>query len=209
MDARLLVGVVLVIIAIASATLPSAVAIRAGEIVLNPSHAPSGALVTFEGLGWDVTIYTDEGGVATSRIVAGEPVKVDRYAVCEIKNRHGVYEPVGNFKVANVPAGTYLVRVTVNPDGVSAEQEFTVDTATTLAIATSTTVQDSSTTTQTSPTATATITVVPVTKTILTTEVVTIRKEEPQNQSLLLIAIVAVVGLVAVALTTIVMRRTR
>ena len=182
------------VVSIATTAIPTATTGRVGEIVLNPTHAPPGTLVTFEGVGWNLTPVVEY--LITTCIVSGEPVKVDRYAVCEIKSRRGVYEPVGSFKVANVPAGTYLISVTVNPDGLTAEQEFTVDAPTAVVTATSTTTtQKRSATTETSLTTTA-----PVTVTVPTTEVVTIQREEPLNQSLLLVAVVAVAGLVIVSL---------
>ncbi len=156
--------------------------------------------MTFEGVGWDLTPTIGLYGavkIATC-MVSGEPVKVDKHAICNVRSRLGAYEPVGGFKVANVPAGTYLVSISVDQGTfvVYGEQEFTVDAPTAVVTATSTTtIQEPSATTETPLTTTA-----PVTVTVPTTEVVTIQREEPLNQSLLLVALVAVVGMVIVSL---------
>jgi hypothetical protein len=200
----------ILILSIAS-TIPAARATaRAGKIVLNPTHAPPGTLVTFEGVGWGLepAFGGDVGVEITQCEISGEPVKVDRrYLLCEVKYRGGTYEPVGSFMVADVPAGTYLVSVSAMFLGVvlTGEQEFTVDAMTTITTVASTTVTTLATS-YTSPvtTAASSAPVVTVSATVTTTKVETPQAPDYAVMSLLL-SIVAI-SLIAI-LTVLILRR--
>jgi len=195
------------IISIASTTIPTATATaRAGRIILNPTHAPPGTLVTFEGVGWDLgPPFTSD--TRTQCEISGEPVKVDyRYLICEVKYRGGPYEPVGTFMVADVPAGTYLVSVKavithpVMRVVLTGEQEFTVDAVTTMATVASTTVTTLATSytsrVATTPSSTSVVT---VSATVTTTKVEMPQAPDYAVMSLLLsIVTIALVAILAV-----------
>lgn len=196
------------IVSIASTTIPTTRATaRVGEIILNPTHAPPGTLVTFEGVGWDlVPVIGVDGAVFTQCEISGEPVKVDRrYLLCEVKGRGGTYEPVGTFMVADVPAGAYLVSVSAvlpypGKPRITGEQEFTVDAVTTIATIASTTVTTSPSSytsrVTTSPTSTPVVT---VSATVTTTKVETPQAPDYAVMSLLLsIVTIALVAVLAV-----------
>ena len=202
------------VISIASTTIPTTGAARVGEIILNPTHAPPGTLVTFEGVGWDlVPAIAAEGGALFTRCeISGEPVKVDRrYLLCEVKGRGGTYEPVGTFMVADVPAGTYLVSVTVIlPYGgyprITGEQEFTVDAVTTIATVASTPVTTSVTSyTSRVTTAPSSTPVVTVSATVTTTKIETPQAPDYAVMSLLL----SIVTIVLVAILAVLILRRR
>jgi hypothetical protein len=108
-----------------------------GTIILSPSHGTPGTLIMFQGVGW----YLDRVDYCW---VDGKPVKIDIYAVCEVRYSSiplvtviatggTVYgqsslEPSGTFVVANIPPGTYSVTVAIgSPTNVVSEQPFTVD----------------------------------------------------------------------------------
>ena len=184
---------------------------QAGKIILNPTHAPPGTLVTFEGVGWSLEpAYVGDVGIEITKCrVSGEPVKVDRrYLLCEVKYRGGTYEPVGTFMVADVPAGTYLVSVKavithpVMRVVLTGEQEFTVDAVTTITTVASTAVTTSPTSHTTRvTTAPSTIPVVTVSATVTTTKIETPQAPDYAVMSLLLsIVTIALVAIMAVLL---------
>lgn len=201
------------VISIASTTIPTATATaRAGKIILNPTHAPPGTLVTFEGIGWNLELVLTESTLTQCEI-SGEPVKVDRrYLLCEVKYRGGTYEPVGSFMVADVPAGTYLVYVSaiLNMLAVrvvlTGEQEFTVDPVTTVATVASTPVTTLATSyTSRVTTAPSSTPVVTVSATVTTTRVET--QQGPDYAVMSLLLSIVTIGLVAILAVLILRRR--
>lgn len=111
-----------------------------GAIIFSQTHGTPGTLIAYQGIGW----YLDRVDPCW---VDGKPVKIDRYAVCEIRYSPNalltvlatggtVYgqsslEPDGTFVVANVPPSTYPVTVEIgDPKNIVFEQPFTVDGAT-------------------------------------------------------------------------------
>jgi hypothetical protein len=96
------------------------------EIILDPTHAAAGTLVSFKGVGWDLPLMQGYGEVTC--LVDGEPVKIDRHCICNVLRVNGILEPVGTFVVANVSAGTYKIYITINmyPKLVGSK-DFTVD----------------------------------------------------------------------------------
>lgn len=123
----------LLVLAIAASSIPPSAAIeKVGEIVLDPTHALPGTLVSFEGIGWDLNTFS-------KCIVYGYPVKIDSHAICRVHVRLGVHEPFGTFVVKDVPAGTYSVSVVADPTpwsgpappgwNYTGEAKFTVDAA--------------------------------------------------------------------------------
>ena len=159
---------------------------RVGEILLNPTHAVPGVLVRFQGVGWYLPSSWNYGsGPPLGRDlvcqVNGEPVKIDRHAICNVMTPSGMPEgePVGTFVVANVPAGDYSIFIDIEPSPAGAwltgEATFTVDpVATATSVATATAV-----TSATPPVATLTIIASPTSVVTVTATVTTTQTESP------------------------------
>ena len=192
---------------------------RVGEIVLNATHALPGVLVSFQGVGWYLPVpWGYEGmGRYVVCLVNGEPVKIDRYCICNVISVKGIPdypitrlpdgEPVGTFVVKNVPAGDYSISVDIEPSPAGAwltgEAEFTVDpvaTATSVATVTavtSVTPHTSTLTTFASPTSVLTVT---ATVTTTMTESPNIPQAPDYTTMLAPLSIVAILVVVILAM---------
>jgi len=198
-----ILSVLSAVVLIAATIVPMASAFpQAGQIIFYPTHAPPGALVTFEGVGWDLPNLWFSGSVITC-IILGEPVKVDIHAVCETRSPRGEIVPVGSFIVADVPPGVYPVTVTLGSglgpgkDPLATTESFTVDAVTPTTV-TTTTVK--TLTTSQAATAVPPTSVVTITATVTTTKV-----ETPQ----VLDSLLAIVAISLVAILTVLFLRSR
>jgi hypothetical protein len=101
---------------------------KVGELILDPTHATPGTLVSFKGVGWNLPLVEGPYGDVTC-LVDGEPVKIDSHAICNPTRVSGIVEPVGTFLVANVTAGSYEIYITVNmfQYKLVGSKDFTVD----------------------------------------------------------------------------------
>lgn len=94
------------------------------ELSFLPDHGVPGALIVVTGTDWNAP---SEGYCR----ILGDPV--ERYS-CKVACQLGTCEPVGNFTVADMPAGRYLIKVEVDSPGyvpLHFGQWFTVDAQTT------------------------------------------------------------------------------
>jgi hypothetical protein len=184
-------------------------------MILEPTHGTPWTLVTFQGVGW----YLQE---VTPCWIDGIPVRIDRYAECEIRysglplvtviaTGGTVYgqsslEPTGTFLVADVPPGVYLVTVTVgHPGGLTADQPFIVDGYITTSPTTTTTYHNSLTSGQTTliPLEVATTLLVThtisVTHTAQLTQTVTVQLADVASVAVAIVAAALIIALVIYA----------
>ena len=185
-----------------------------GEIVLTPTHAAPGTLVSFQGVGWYLPSSWNYGyGPPLGRdlvcLVNGEPVKIDSHAICNVLTPSGIPEgePVGTFVVGDVPAGDYSIFIDIEPRPggawLSGEATFTVDpvaivTSVVMATAvTSVTPRTSMLTTSVSPASVLTVT---ATATTTKTESISIPQQPDYTTVLSIVAILVVIILALVVL---------
>lgn len=176
---HMMFAVSLLVLAIAATSIPPSVAqVRVGEIILNPTHAVPGTLVSFQGVGWYLPVALGVAQATGCRI-NGEPVKMDTRSICNVLWVSGIGEPVGTFVVANVAAGTYKIYISVDipymyPSLVGS-QGFTVDAATTTSSVATTTLATS----LTSYTSVLTTALTPTPVLTVTATVTTTKAESP------------------------------
>jgi len=204
----------LLVLMIASTSIVPSVAqqARVGEIILNPTHAIPGTLVSFQGVGW----YLPEAyGVGTALVcrVNGEPVRIDRHCICNVVRVSGIVEPVGTFVVADVPAGDYSIFVEIEPWAVgitalTGEAVFTVDAVTTVTTIATTTLATSVSSYTSTLTTSASPTVLTVTATATTTTRTTIPPPGPGFPDLTWV-IIGILAVLIVVFAAFALRRRR
>jgi hypothetical protein len=186
-----------------------------GTIVFSQTHGIPGTLIVFQGIGW----YLDRVDPCW---VDGKPVRIDRYAVCEVSYSPNalltvlatggtVYgqsslEPSGTFIVAKVPPGTYTVTVEIgDPKNIVFKQPFTVDGAI-IALTTTTT---RTTTSQSPPPVTMTVTsTAPAITMMMTTTVQNAGMLDYSSARGTIVALGAIVAVLAFTLIAVLRRTT-